>query len=86
MLYGISLWRRNIVVGNNIIVRMTPRTGRKTFMVFHQNVGLHRNGQNKVNQGFSPIARDLFPSYLFIPSPHAPRTLLIIMNLSPQTR
>jgi hypothetical protein len=38
-----------------------------------------------VNEGFSPIARDLLPSYLFISLRHATRTLLLTVNLIPQT-
>jgi hypothetical protein len=49
-------------------------------------LGLRHNGQNRVNEGFIPVASDPLPSYLFIPSRHAPRTLLPTENLSPQTK
>jgi hypothetical protein len=84
--HGTSPWQRNITIGNNITIHPTHRMGRKAFMVHYQTVGPCHNGQNRVNEGFSPIARDSLPSYLFITSHHAPRTLLLTMHLSPQTR
>jgi hypothetical protein len=57
--------------------------GRKEFMACHQTIAPCRNGHNNVNEGFSPIARDLLPSYLFILLRHAPRTILLTVNLSP---
>jgi hypothetical protein len=83
--HGTSPRRSNIAVGNNITVQPTPQMGRKAFMVRHQTVGPRRNRQNRVNEVFSPIARDPLPSYLFIPSCHASRTLFLTVNTSPQT-
>jgi hypothetical protein len=63
--------------------------GRKTFMdrqLTIRPLGPRHNGHNRVNEGFIPIASDPLPSYLFIPSRHAPRTLFPIEILSPQTK
>jgi hypothetical protein len=65
------------------------RTDRKIFMdrqLTIRPLGLHHNEWNRVNEGLIPIASEPFPSYLFIPSRHAPRTLFPIVSLSPQTK
>jgi hypothetical protein len=65
------------------------RMGRKTFMdrqLTIRPLGPCHNGQNRVNEGFIPIASDPLSSYLFIPSRHAPRTLFPTESLSPQTK
>jgi hypothetical protein len=89
MTHGTSPWRSNIVVGDIITIRPTPRTDikdiyRKT--THHPTVGACHNRHNKVNEGFIAIASYPLPSYLLIPSRHAPRTLFPIENLSLQTK
>jgi hypothetical protein len=59
--------------------------GRKAFMVHHRIVGPHHNRQNIVKEGFSTVARDPLPIYLFILLHHAPGTLFLTVNMSPQT-
>jgi hypothetical protein len=89
MTHGTSPWQRNIVVGDIITVRKTLEMGRNTFMdkqLAIRPLGPRHNRHNKVNEGFIPIASDLLPSYLFIPSRHAPRTLFPTEILSPQTK
>jgi hypothetical protein len=86
MTHGTSPWRSNIDIVDNISIRSMLRKGRKEVMVCHKAVGLRHNRQNMVNGGFIPIASEPLPSYLFIPSCHAPRIFFLFENLSPQTK
>jgi hypothetical protein len=54
--HGTSPWRSNMIVGTNITIWTTLQMGRTTFIVCHQTVGPHCNGNNRVNEGFFPIA------------------------------
>jgi hypothetical protein len=89
MTHGTSPWRCNIVVGDIITIRPMLQMIRKKFMTGQLSIkplGPHHNEQNRVHEGFIPIASDPLPSYLFIPSHHAPRTLLLTTNLILQTK